>query len=117
MEHEIEAMWLDGRPVGEVGPAHATAAALGVPVAVLTGDDRACEEMTAWDTSATTVAVKYARDRFAAELRPRAPASPGSTPPPAPTTRSASASATLADHDFGDPLPPDRGSRPPARGP
>jgi D-amino peptidase len=39
-------------------------------VAVLTGDDRACEEMTEWDASVTTVAVKYARDRFAAELRP-----------------------------------------------
>lgn len=70
MGHEIEDMWLDGRPVGEIGLAHATAAALGVPVAVLTGDDRACEEMTEWDASVTTVAVKYARDRFAAELRP-----------------------------------------------
>ncbi|MGV9914999.1 M55 family metallopeptidase [Streptomyces tendae] len=70
MGHEIEDMWLDGRPVGEIGLAHATAAALGVPVAVLTGDDRACEEMAEWDPSVTTVAVKYAHDRFAAELRP-----------------------------------------------
>ncbi|MFD7058383.1 M55 family metallopeptidase [Streptomyces sp. NPDC059906] len=70
MGHEIEDMWLDGRPVGEIGLAHATAAALGVPVAVLTGDDRACEEMTEWDPSVSTVAVKYAHDRFAAELRP-----------------------------------------------
>ena len=70
MGHEIEDMWLDGRPVGEIGLAQATAGALGVPVAVLTGDDRACEEMTEWDASVTTVAVKYARDRFAAELRP-----------------------------------------------
>lgn len=70
MGHEIEDMWLDGTPVGEIGLAHATAAALGVPVAVLTGDDRACEEMTEWDPSVTTVAVKYAHDRFAAELRP-----------------------------------------------
>ncbi|WP_399885736.1 M55 family metallopeptidase [Streptomyces sp. BBFR51] len=70
MGHEIEDMWLDGRPVGEIGLAHATATALGVPVAVLTGDDRACEEMTEWDSTVTTVAVKYAHDRFAAELRP-----------------------------------------------
>ncbi|MGC0383021.1 M55 family metallopeptidase [Streptomyces sp. SAI-129] len=70
MGHEIEDMWLDGRPVGEIGLAHATAAALGVPVAALTGDDRACEEMTEWDPAVTTVAVKYAHDRFAAELRP-----------------------------------------------
>jgi D-amino peptidase len=70
MGHEIEDMWLDGRPVGEIGLAHATAAAIGVPLAVLTGDDRACAEMTAWDAAVATVAVKYARDRFAAELRP-----------------------------------------------
>lgn len=70
MGHEIEDMWLDGRPVGEIGLAHATAAALGVPVVALTGDDAACAEMTAWDESVVTVPVKYARDRFAAELRP-----------------------------------------------
>ncbi|MEU9609021.1 M55 family metallopeptidase [Streptomyces sp. NPDC048057] len=70
MGHEIEDIWLDGRPVGEIGLAHATAAAIGVPVAVLTGDDRACAEMAEWDGSVRTVAVKYARDRFAAELRP-----------------------------------------------
>ncbi|MEV7686681.1 M55 family metallopeptidase [Streptomyces bungoensis] len=70
MGHEIEDMWLDGRPVGEIGLAHATAAALGVPVVALTGDDAACAEMTAWDASVVTVPVKYAHDRFAAELRP-----------------------------------------------
>ncbi|MEY9989214.1 D-amino peptidase [Streptomyces sp. V4I8] len=70
MGHEIEDMWLDGRPVGEIGLAHATAAAIGVPVTVLTGDDCACKEMTEWDASVRTVAVKYARDRFSADLRP-----------------------------------------------
>jgi D-amino peptidase len=70
MGHEIEDMWLDGRPVGEIGLAHATAAAIGVPMAVLTGDDCACAEMAEWDASVTTVAVKNARDRFAADLRP-----------------------------------------------
>ncbi|CCK25187.1 D-aminopeptidase [Streptomyces davaonensis JCM 4913] len=70
MGHEIEDIWLNGRCVGEIALAQAAAAALGVPVAVLTGDDRACEEMTEWDTSVTTVPVKYARDRFAADLRP-----------------------------------------------
>ncbi|MEU0052991.1 M55 family metallopeptidase [Streptomyces sp. NPDC006309] len=74
MGHEIEDMWLDGRPVGEIGLAHATAAALGVPVVALTGDDAACAEMTEWDASVATVPVKYARDRFAAELRPQAEA-------------------------------------------
>ncbi|GHH08911.1 M55 family metallopeptidase [Streptomyces rubradiris] len=74
MGHEIEDMWLDGRPVGEIGLAQATAAALGVPVVALTGDDAACAEMTEWDPSVATVPVKYARDRFAAELRPEAEA-------------------------------------------
>ncbi|MGW4195722.1 M55 family metallopeptidase [Streptomyces sp. NPDC005004] len=70
MGHEIEDMWLDDRPVGEIGLAHATAAALGVPVAALTGDDHACTEMTDWDPSVTTVPVKHAHDRFTAALRP-----------------------------------------------
>ncbi|MEU6534356.1 M55 family metallopeptidase [Streptomyces sp. NPDC047000] len=70
MGHEIEDMWLDGRPVGETGLAQATAAAIGVPVVALTGDDVACAEATDWDPSITAVAVKYATDRFAAELRP-----------------------------------------------
>ncbi len=74
MGHEIEDMWLDGRPVGEIGLAHATAASLGVPVVALTGDDTACAEMTEWDASVGTVPVKYAHDRFAAELRPAAEA-------------------------------------------
>ncbi|OIJ67302.1 M55 family metallopeptidase [Streptomyces mangrovisoli] len=70
MGHEIEDIWLDGRPVGEIGLAQATAAALGVPVVALTGDDTACTEATEWDASITAVAVKYAHGRFAAELRP-----------------------------------------------
>jgi D-amino peptidase len=70
MGHEIEDMWLDEHAVGEIGLVHATAAALGVPVRLLTGDDAACAEVTAWDPGVTTVAVKQAKDRFAAELRP-----------------------------------------------
>lgn len=70
MGHEIEDIWLDNRPVGEIGLVHATAAALGVPVVLLSGDDMACAEATDWDPRMTTVAVKRARDRFAAKLRP-----------------------------------------------
>jgi D-amino peptidase len=70
MGHEIEDMWLDGDPVGEIGLVHATAAALGVPVVLLTGDDAACAEMTDWDPGVRTVSVKAARDRFAADLLP-----------------------------------------------
>jgi D-amino peptidase len=74
MGHEIEDIWLDDRPVGEIGLAQATAAAIGVPLVALTGDDAACAEATAWDDSVTTVPVKFARDRFAAELLPTAEA-------------------------------------------
>ncbi|MFJ9468145.1 M55 family metallopeptidase [Streptomyces caniferus] len=74
MGHEIEDMWLDDRPVGEIGFTHATAAALGVPVVMLSGDDAGCAEMTDWDPSVTCVAVKYANDRFAADLSPVAEA-------------------------------------------
>ncbi|WP_030665116.1 M55 family metallopeptidase [Streptomyces rimosus] len=70
MGHEIEDIWLDGRPVGEIGLAQATAAALGVPVVALTGDDGACTEAKEWDDSIATAAVKQAHDRFAAALLP-----------------------------------------------
>jgi D-amino peptidase len=74
MGHEIEDIWLDDRPVGEIGFAHAVAAALGVPLVALTGDDAACAEATEWDPAVATAPVKYARDRFAARLRPVAEA-------------------------------------------
>ena len=70
MGHEIEDMWLDGAATGEIGLVQASAAALGVPLVVLTGDDAACAEATAWDDTVATVPVKYVRSRFAAELRP-----------------------------------------------
>ena len=66
MGHEIEDMWLDSWNVGEIGMVHATAAALGAPVLLLTGDDAACAEMTDWDPAVETVPVKKARGRFAA---------------------------------------------------
>ncbi|EPD68732.1 M55 family metallopeptidase [Streptomyces sp. HGB0020] len=103
MGHEIEDMWLDGRPVGEIGLAHATAAAIGVALTVLTGDDCACTEMTEWDASVSTVAVKYARNRFAAELRPAEEAraaiekavAAGLSAPPKPSMAVATAPSTL----------------------
>ena len=70
MGHEIEDMWLDDAPTGEIGLVHACAAAMGVPLAALTGDDAACHEATAWDPAIATTAVKYVRSRFAADLRP-----------------------------------------------
>ncbi|WP_329005950.1 M55 family metallopeptidase [Kribbella sp. NBC_00709] len=74
MGHEIEDIWLDDRLTGEIGLLHAAAAAYGVPVALLTGDDTACEETKSWDPTVTTVPVKFAKDRFAAQLVPVAEA-------------------------------------------
>ncbi|MFD7154901.1 M55 family metallopeptidase [Kribbella sp. NPDC059898] len=70
MGHEIEDIWLDDHLTGEIGLLHAAAAAHGVPLAVLTGDDTACAEMKSWDPTVATVPVKYAKDRFAAQLLP-----------------------------------------------
>jgi D-amino peptidase len=74
MGHEIEDIWLDDHVTGEIGLFHAAAAAYGVPVAVLTGDDTACDEMKTWDPAVATVPVKFAKDRFAAQLVPVAEA-------------------------------------------
>ena len=41
---------------------------------MLTGDDTACAEVTAWDPAVATVPVKFAKDRFAAQLVPVAEA-------------------------------------------
>ncbi|TCC39834.1 M55 family metallopeptidase [Kribbella sindirgiensis] len=74
MGHEIEDIWLDDQVTGEIGLFHAAAAAYGVPLALLTGDDTACDEMKAWDPAVATVPVKFAKDRFAAQLVPVAEA-------------------------------------------
>jgi D-amino peptidase len=74
MGHEIEDIWLDDDATGEIGLLHAASTAYGVPVALLTGDDTACAEMKAWDPGVATVPVKYAKDRFAAQLVPVAEA-------------------------------------------
>jgi D-amino peptidase len=74
MGHEIEDIWLDEQITGEIGLFHAASAAYGVPLALLTGDDAACDEMKAWDPAVATVPVKFAKDRFAAQLVPVAEA-------------------------------------------
>jgi D-amino peptidase len=111
MGHEIEDIWLDDRPVGEIGLLHATAAALGVPVVLLSGDDSACAEMLAWDAGVTTVTVKHARDRFAAELLPVPEARAaieatakralgGFTAPASPASASTASARAASDHQL-----------------
>ncbi|MFF1818417.1 M55 family metallopeptidase [Kribbella sp. NPDC058245] len=74
MGHEIEDIWLDDQVTGEIGLFEATASAYGVPLVLLTGDDAACAEAAAWNNRIHTVPVKYAKDRFAAQLVPVAEA-------------------------------------------
>lgn len=70
MGHEIEDIWLDDKPTGEIGLLHAAASSYGVPVAALTGDNTACTEATTWDPQIHAYPVKQAKDRFAAQLVP-----------------------------------------------
>ncbi|MFB6725659.1 M55 family metallopeptidase [Kribbella sp. NPDC056345] len=74
MGHEIEDIWLDDQVTGEIGLFEATATSYGVPLVLLTGDDTACAEATAWNGDIHTVPVKFAKDRFAAQLVPVAEA-------------------------------------------
>jgi D-amino peptidase len=74
MGHEIEDIWLDDQVTGEIGLFEATASAYGVPLVLLTGDDAACSEAGAWNPAIRTVPVKFAKDRFAAQLVPVAEA-------------------------------------------
>lgn len=70
MGHEVEDMWLDEVPVGEIGMLQAAAASWSVPVVMLSGDDAACSEAMEHDDAILTVQVKRVVDRFSAELMP-----------------------------------------------
>jgi D-amino peptidase len=70
MGHEVEDIWLNDKPVGEIGLLHAAAQEIGVPVIMLTGDNVACKEIEEWDPAVKTVSVKESIDRFAASLLP-----------------------------------------------
>jgi D-amino peptidase len=70
MGREVENIWLNGRLVGEIGIVAALAGSLGVPVALVTGDEAVCEEARLLLRGAETVAVKRGLDRFSAELVP-----------------------------------------------
>lgn len=70
MGHEVEDIWLNDKPVGEIGLLCAAAQEMSVPVIMLTGDNIACEEVRQWSTTVKTVSVKESIDRFAANLSP-----------------------------------------------
>lgn len=70
MGHEVEDIWLNDKPVGEIGLLCAASQEVGVPVVMLTGDNVACEEVRQWSAVVKTVPVKGSIDRFAANLLP-----------------------------------------------
>lgn len=72
MGHEIQNAYLNGTVIGEIGLMAAYAGTLGVPVALVTGDDAACAEARETLGDVATVAVKRGVNRFAAELVPPA---------------------------------------------
>jgi D-amino peptidase len=70
MGREIQNLYLNGEICGEARLVAAFAGFLGVPVALLTGDEAACEEARELLGDVETVAVKKGVDRFSAELLP-----------------------------------------------
>ncbi|WP_199444127.1 M55 family metallopeptidase [Umezawaea beigongshangensis] len=66
LENSITGVWLDGRPASEGRLNAALAAEHGVPVLLVTGDDRACEDARSWAPAAEVVAVKECVSRYAA---------------------------------------------------
>ncbi|GAA3441876.1 M55 family metallopeptidase [Planomonospora venezuelensis] len=72
MGKEIQNVYLNGEICGETRLVAAFAGALGVPVALVTGDEAVCEEARELLGDVETVAVKNGIDRFSAELLPPA---------------------------------------------
>jgi D-amino peptidase len=63
-------VWLNDRPVGEMGLASTLCGYYGVPVIFLSGDQAVCDEAVDWIPDIETVAVKKGAGRFAAECLP-----------------------------------------------
>ncbi|MEO3857297.1 M55 family metallopeptidase [Acrocarpospora sp. B8E8] len=70
MGKEIHNVYLNDEICGETRLVAGFAGALGVPVALVTGDDAVCEEAVELLGEVETVAVKKGVDRFSAELLP-----------------------------------------------
>ena len=68
--HELLSLRVDGDEVGELGWNARLAAFYGVPVALITGDDKTTAEARAELADVETVAVKEGIDRFTANCRP-----------------------------------------------
>lgn len=72
LENQITGVWLDGVPAGEGRLNAAMAAEYGVPVLLVTGDDKACDEARDYAPEAELVQVKECVSRYAAICLPPA---------------------------------------------
>lgn len=72
MGYEIQNMYLNGDICGEIRLIAGLAGSMGVPVALVTGDEAACAEARDLLGDVETVAVKNGIDRYSAELVPPA---------------------------------------------
>lgn len=70
MGYEIQNLYLNGEVCGEIRLIAGLAGSLGVPVALVTGDEAACAEARETLGEVETVAVKAGIDRYSAEVLP-----------------------------------------------
>lgn len=70
LPNTITGVWLNGAVCSEGYMNAALAAEYGVPVVLVTGDDKACEDARAYAPEASLVAVKECVDRYAAICYP-----------------------------------------------
>jgi D-amino peptidase len=71
LDHEVVTLHVDGTEMGELGWTLRFAAALDVPLGLVTGDDATIAEAASEPGEPETVAVKTGIDRFTARCRPR----------------------------------------------
>jgi D-amino peptidase len=72
LPNSITGVWVNGAPASEGYLNALVAAEYGVPVVLVTGDDRTCTDATTYAPHAQTVAVKEYVSRYAAVCRPPA---------------------------------------------
>ncbi|MEV8442627.1 M55 family metallopeptidase [Actinosynnema sp. NPDC051121] len=70
LENSVTGVWLDGVPASEGRLNAALAAEHGVPVLLVTGDDKACDDARDYAPDAGLVAVKECVSRYAAVCAP-----------------------------------------------
>ncbi|GLY66710.1 M55 family metallopeptidase [Amycolatopsis taiwanensis] len=70
LENQITGVWLDGVPASEGRLNAALAAEHGVPVLMVTGDDKTCQDAAGYAPDAKLVAVKECVSRYAAICLP-----------------------------------------------